>query len=194
MSSIRARIASSLPILSTAAYILDHELAILFGPQRDLDRVIFDGRVSERGDHLPSVIEDAIRSAMAHWTDTRRESHTSLLGPELRLEVTPIRNQYQSLIVAAIQRAKKDTRILDAATRFGLTTREVEVLQLLFRGLSLIDIGDRLHIAPSTAASHIGALIDKTRTLNRTAMLATVLGWESLEETNEIDEPRQDRA
>jgi DNA-binding NarL/FixJ family response regulator len=37
----------------------------------------------------------------------------------------------------------------------GLTTREVEVLRLLARGLSIREIAERLVIAPKTADAHI---------------------------------------
>ena len=43
----------------------------------------------------------------------------------------------------------------------GLTKREVEVLQLLARGLSLNQIAEQLVISPSTAHSHAAHVYEK---------------------------------
>jgi HD-GYP domain-containing protein (c-di-GMP phosphodiesterase class II) len=49
----------------------------------------------------------------------------------------------------------------------GLTGREVEVLQLLARGLSNREIGERLFISRKTAAHHVEHIYAKTGTSNR---------------------------
>ena len=57
---------------------------------------------------------------------------------------------------------------------WGLTTREVEVLGLLGRGLSNRSIAGELVISEHTAANHVRSILAKTRSANRTqaAMLA----------------------
>jgi HD-GYP domain-containing protein (c-di-GMP phosphodiesterase class II) len=49
----------------------------------------------------------------------------------------------------------------------GLTTREVEVLQLAARGLSNKEIGKRLFISPKTAGNHIANIYTKIGVSNR---------------------------
>jgi DNA-binding NarL/FixJ family response regulator len=49
----------------------------------------------------------------------------------------------------------------------GLTPREVEVLQLLARGLSNRDIAEKLTISRKTAGSHIEHIYTKTGVRNR---------------------------
>jgi DNA-binding NarL/FixJ family response regulator len=49
----------------------------------------------------------------------------------------------------------------------GLTTREVEVLRLLARGLSNREIAERLVISRKTASHHVEHIYAKTGTTNR---------------------------
>jgi len=50
----------------------------------------------------------------------------------------------------------------------GLTDREVDVLRLIARGCSAIEVGTELHIAPKTARNHIEHIYAKLNTSNRT--------------------------
>ncbi|MFI5868280.1 response regulator [Streptomyces sp. NPDC051546] len=49
----------------------------------------------------------------------------------------------------------------------GLTAREAEVLSLVGAGLTNVEIGARLHLAPSTAKDHVSALMAKLGVDNR---------------------------
>jgi len=49
----------------------------------------------------------------------------------------------------------------------GLTTREIDVLDLVAEGLSNVEIADRLHIGVSTVKTHITSLMTKTSSPNR---------------------------
>ena len=57
-----------------------------------------------------------------------------------------------------------------------LTSRELEVLECLRRGLSNADIGQALHISPETAITHVKSLLLKMNAANRTE--AVSLGYE----------------
>jgi HD-GYP domain-containing protein (c-di-GMP phosphodiesterase class II) len=51
----------------------------------------------------------------------------------------------------------------------GLTTREIEVLQLLARGLSTKQIAEKLFVSPKTAGNHIEHIYSKIQATNRVA-------------------------
>ena len=60
-----------------------------------------------------------------------------------------------------------------------LTARETGVLELLRHGLTYREIATRLSLSPKTVEKHVGAIMRKTGTSNRTAAVVTALdnGW-----------------
>ena len=68
---------------------------------------------------------------------------------------------------AAVLTAAGHQRPRRQAWPAGLTSREVQVLQLLARGLSTRQIAEQLVIAPKTASHHIEHIYTKTGTANR---------------------------
>ncbi len=58
---------------------------------------------------------------------------------------------------------------------YWLTPRELEVLRLVSAGLSAKEIGKILNIAPRTVDRHIDHIRLKTRTKNRSHMIAVAL-------------------
>lgn len=70
----------------------------------------------------------------------------------------------------------------DVAT---LTAREADVLGLMRTGLTYREIATRLGLSPKTVEKHVGAILRKTGTSNRTEAVVTALdrGWLSLGET-----------
>jgi DNA-binding NarL/FixJ family response regulator len=61
------------------------------------------------------------------------------------------------------------------AQRLGrnpLSTRELEVLQLLARGLRNREIGEKLHISENTVRNHVMSLLEKLGTTHRTEGIA----------------------
>ena len=58
---------------------------------------------------------------------------------------------------------------------FSLTTRELEVLNLLATGLSNIAIGEALHLSPKTVEKYVSNLLRKTDTHNRVELASFAL-------------------
>lgn len=54
----------------------------------------------------------------------------------------------------------------------GLTTREIEVLQLLTHGYTNVQLAQRLHRSPKTIGHHVSALLGKLGVQSRTAAVA----------------------
>jgi DNA-binding NarL/FixJ family response regulator len=50
----------------------------------------------------------------------------------------------------------------------GLTTREIEVLQAVVAGKTDAEIGEELFISTKTVSNHVGNILRKTDTANRT--------------------------
>ena len=48
-----------------------------------------------------------------------------------------------------------------------LTSREVEVLQLLAEGASSIQIADQLHVSPNTVRTHVQGILSKLQVHSR---------------------------
>jgi len=59
---------------------------------------------------------------------------------------------------------------------FGLSLREVEVLQLVARGLTDNEVADQLFISPRTVARHLQSIYNKLGVSSRTA--ATAIGFQ----------------
>jgi DNA-binding NarL/FixJ family response regulator len=61
---------------------------------------------------------------------------------------------------------------LHADGLFGLTTREREVLTLLFDGLNQVEIAERLYLSPKTIGTHIQRILGKMGVRSRTQAVA----------------------
>ena len=71
----------------------------------------------------------------------------------------------RSLAAAAEDAAVRAERIKRAASR--LSERELGVLRLIAQGKGNIDIGQELHLSPSTVKHHVGEILDKLCVENR---------------------------
>lgn len=56
-----------------------------------------------------------------------------------------------------------------------LTPREKEVIELISRGLSNIEIGEQMHLSPRTVEKYVSSLFRKTETTNRTELVRFAL-------------------
>ncbi len=64
----------------------------------------------------------------------------------------------------------------EAARRYGISRREIEVLTLLVQGAATGEISAQLHIAETTVQDHIKNIAAKTHARSRTEIVAKVLG------------------
>jgi DNA-binding CsgD family transcriptional regulator len=71
--------------------------------------------------------------------------------------------------------AVRGPRAMTAAHPAGLTEREVEVLQLLGKGLTNAEIGAALYVSPKTAGHHVSAVLRKLDAPNRARAAAIAI-------------------
>ncbi len=64
----------------------------------------------------------------------------------------------------------------NAAERFGLSSREIDVLRHVLHGLSTAQTADLLCIAPTTVHAHVKNIARKTNSSKRTEILAKLIG------------------
>jgi len=64
-------------------------------------------------------------------------------------------------VLAATQRRQRAAAGQEAAGEFGLTARELEVLELLAQGMLATSIASRLALSPRTVHKHLGNIYDK---------------------------------
>jgi DNA-binding CsgD family transcriptional regulator/tetratricopeptide (TPR) repeat protein len=85
---------------------------------------------------------------------------------EARAAASRIRRGLRESGVARLPRGPRSTT---RANRFGLTTRQLQILELLGEGLSNPEIADRLSITPKTAEHHVAAILAKLEVTSRRA-------------------------
>jgi DNA-binding CsgD family transcriptional regulator len=78
--------------------------------------------------------------------------------------------------VAATERRERTKAGRDAAREFGLTGRELEVLELLSQGLLATSIASRLSLSPRTVHKHLGNIYDKLGVHDRLVAVSLARG------------------
>jgi ATP/maltotriose-dependent transcriptional regulator MalT len=68
---------------------------------------------------------------------------------------------------SGMRRIPRGPRVSTRRNPFGLTTREVEVLTFVSRGMSNVHIGRHLHVSPKTVDHHVAAILAKLDAANR---------------------------
>jgi len=163
-----------------AQYILNSDLEIVLAWTAENERrVAATPAQSYLENRLPRVLEDAVRQLTAAWTEDPQTHRPGIARPLpfLVVRTRPMAGPTGLFIGVSFERTKPVHSLTDAAARFRISPREVQVLALLLDGLQLNEIGKQLHITSSTVQDHIKTLLQKTGTENRSQMIAKILGW-----------------
>lgn len=158
---------------------LYQEAGELIGSSHGIRRHYAVGAMSRSGDSMV-IISERVRTALGD-------------GPFQLAIDRGTRRSYEEAIDSAFQALERAKEALhtappadgsdpetensytkDEQETFKLTKREVEVLQLLARGLSDKDIADSLSISPRTAMTHVSNILTKLKVNRRSA--ATSVG------------------
>jgi DNA-binding CsgD family transcriptional regulator len=170
------------PILDAEAalYILDASFEIVLAWTSDEEqRVTSTGLRTRPATRLPAILEESVRGLTAAWRGNPAPKRgLARPVPFLNVRALPMNGSAGSFIGVRIERVPQQNSLADAATRYRLTPREVQVLALLFDGSHLDEISRSLHITSSTVQDHIKSTIRKTGSRNRSELIAHILGWE----------------
>ena len=130
-------------------------------------------------DTLPPVVESAVRSVTASWTNDPGtwEPGTIVPLPFMVVRVAPLAGVAGPKIGVLVERYRSRNPLRHAADKFAMSSRELEVLALVLKGFGTPQIATALDIAESTAHDHIKRMMLKTRARNRVELAAKTLGW-----------------
>ena len=165
---------------SPAQFVLTRDYAIesKWIPDDDPNDVLQN--ILELADEeLPPVVETAVRAVTASWTDDPAtwEPATLVPLPFMVVRVAPLAGSAGPKIGVLVERYRSRNPLRHAADKFGMSSRELEVLSLVLKGFGTPQIATALDIAESTAHDHIKRMMLKTRARNRVELAAKALGW-----------------
>ncbi|WP_019634354.1 response regulator [Actinomadura atramentaria] len=155
-----------------------------------LDGVAAAGRISAHAPVLmltytddPAVVRAAIRGGAGGYL-----VHGSFTSDELVAAVRAVaageRNPLSPQAARALVAAVRDAPAAPTAdrSRYGLSARETEVMDLIARGLANREIAARLFLTEKTVKNHVNRIFTKLAAANRAAAIARWLGTEGTEE------------
>ncbi|MGH3774965.1 MAG: response regulator transcription factor [Pseudonocardiaceae bacterium] len=73
---------------------------------------------------------------------------------------------------APTRRGRGSTPVPPALRALGVTSREMDVLELVADGLTNAEVGRRLFVSPRTVETHVASLLAKTGATDRTGLRA----------------------
>ncbi len=173
--------------------VLDADLNVAFADSRALALLEAHFQLPDQGT-LPVALRDVIAEIVRRWDDNAAASEQSI-GPVsgLILRVISLSGNYGSFYALLFEKEARREDLKDAVTRFSLTPREVEVLDLILDGMSAAEIAKDLHIAEVTVFDHFKHINDKTNARNRADMLAKIFNWQSALKNGAMSKPGVDR-
>jgi DNA-binding CsgD family transcriptional regulator len=167
---------------ATAQYLLNRNLDIVLAwTSENVRRVAVTPLCVPIHSRLPFIIQEAVRQLTRAWTDDSASQVTGLAKPSpfLVVRTRPMSGPTGLFIGVTVERRVPGRSLTDAAARFSISPREIQVLALLLDGLRLNEVARRLHITSSTVQDHIKHLLEKTGSHNRHEMSAKILGWDA---------------
>jgi DNA-binding CsgD family transcriptional regulator len=164
-----------------AFYVLDSNFQIVLAwSSEDQRHIALTGAHTRIAERLPAMLEEKVRALTDGWSsDSLNACGVSYPVPFLVVRTQPMSGPAGLFIGVRIDRFQEPNSLTGTVARFHISPREVQVLALLLDGMHLDQIAERLHITSSTVQDHIKSMLDKTKSSNRSEMIARVLGWDS---------------
>ena len=155
-----------------AVFIVDHELRVVHFHDDPIERRR-NCRATVGSRSLPASLLATLRELKVRKAEDLPRLWT-VADASLIVRTIPLHSfeDHTGLTTLIVERFKPRNYVNALATRYELSARETEVLQLLLRGATNEKIGSSLQIAPSTAIFHVKRLMAKTGARNRTELVA----------------------
>jgi DNA-binding CsgD family transcriptional regulator len=167
--------------VDSACFVLDDDFRIVLTlGTADRGWIEWAGVRAVTTDRLPQILEATVRELTATWNQPgdERIGREARPVPFLVVRTSSVAGPLGSFIGVRIERLHASNSLRSAAMRFHISTREVQVLELLLDGKRISEIGGVLHIASSTVQDHIRNMMEKTGSRNRSDLIARIFGWE----------------
>ncbi len=126
------------------------------------------------GGTLPPSLEYTILKLLAQGEDPVDGVWRAAASASVALRIIELAGGAQTYAVLVERFALRD-QMETIATRYGLSPRERQVLNLVVKGLRNEEIAQHLFISKSTAIFHVKQLLTKTSSRNRTEMVAKII-------------------
>lgn len=136
-------------------------------------------RTLRNGDQrLLPTIEEAVVALRAEL-EPHKDSNAPFvaLGDGRTVRLLPLTGEGEAMFALVIYADGNEGAVVRAASRYGLTNRQLEVLVLVLEGANAADIARTLCISEHTAQGYVKALLVKTGSHSRAQMVAKVLNW-----------------
>jgi DNA-binding CsgD family transcriptional regulator len=126
-------------------------------------------------ERLPSRVERIVRNLISDG----RTGATSAIGVDgdTIVRIVEPYSRTADLMCIIVEKLRMRDPLHEAIERFGITTRETQVLRLLLQGASTATIAKALSIAETTACDHVRRIATKTASRGRGQIVAKVLGF-----------------
>ena len=126
-------------------------------------------------DRLPQRVERIVRNL----SETACKGSDCSIGVDGDMVVRIVESYSRTANLKGIivERLRQRDPLHEAIRRFGITTRETQVLRLLLLGASTATIAKQLSIAETTACDHVRRIANKTTSRGRGQIVARVLGF-----------------
>ncbi len=147
-------------------YVVDDELRVHFA---------CGARGAFGMDRLPARVERIVRNLL----QAAREDDAVPLGVDgdTIVRIVQTYSELARLKGVVVEKLRVRDPLQEAIVRFGISTREADVLRLLLQGSSTASIAKQLSIAQATACEHVARIASKTGSRGRAQIVARVLGF-----------------
>ncbi|HEY9820180.1 MAG TPA: response regulator transcription factor [Candidatus Sericytochromatia bacterium] len=115
---------------------------------------------------LGAVIRNLLERSQIMQSEWRFSSEDAKQSQQVQVAASTAIHQINNAQQQAIARQSID---------LNLTQREQQVLDLLAKGLSNVEIGNKLHLSPRTIEKYVSSLLRKTETNNRSELVRFAL-------------------
>lgn len=164
-----------------AFFLLNASLRVQFAWRSGDDGSAFSRLVEPEDGRLPLFLEQAVRRLTSSWDFSRPSTCAQRTGyPVHGLAMRVVPMIQDDVYLGVFLDHCEDPDIDSAASTFGISSREREVLHGLLDGRTITEIAADLGVAESTVNDHVSRMIGKTNARNRIQMAATLLGWPSM--------------